>query len=392
MKKPLIIFTINFSLLPLWILPGYTQMEMNNSISISFTTPVFQSDQEDYEFFRIPSLLSDGHRLYAFSEGRKNSVSDNGQIDIVLKISVDRGKTWGSLIRVTGFNGQSCQNPTPVYIKEEKKILLLFTKRTDATDTEDKIRNGTSKGYVGAYITESPDQGITWSLVKEVTDQVKLNPWRWYAFGPGGAITLNKTNTHKGRIIVPANHSIEGGSGNEYLGAHVIYSDDLGKSWRIGAVDSEGMGSVNPNEMTVLETNSGTLYFNARSQNYQTDPLGNRAITYSRDGGITFVRKFFHEPQLVTPVVHASLARWEDKILFIAPSNPHERKNLSLWISCDETLTWSAPLLLHPGWAAYSNSVNLEKKMMGILYETGMDNPYQEIRFMIIDPGIKSTR
>jgi sialidase-1 len=299
-----------------------------------------------------------------------------------MKISRDKGKSWGPLIRVTDFNGQSCQNPTPVYIRQAGKILLLFTKRTVATDTEEEIRNGTAEGYVGAYIISSQDQGITWSPVQEITDQVKMKNWRWYAFGPGGAIVLQKGDTYQGRIIIPANHSTAGGSSNEYLGSHSVYSDDQGKTWKIGAADSQGMGTVNPNELTVVETRTGTLYYNTRNQNYQPDSLGNRAITYSRDGGVSFVRKFFHEPQLVTPVVHASLIRLKDRILFVAPSDFQERKNLALWISDDETLTWSTPFLLHEGWSAYSSSVCLEDNQVGILYETGTENPYQEIRFM----------
>lgn len=359
------------------ILPGH-------QIHIDYTSSVFQSGMHDYDFYRIPGLVSDNKWLYAFSEGRKNGVSDNGQIDIVMKISRDMGKSWGPLIQITNFKGQSCQNPTPVYIRHAGKILLLFTKRTVATDTEEEIRDGTAKGYVGAYITSTQDQGNTWSPVQEITDQVKMKNWRWYAFGPGGAIVLQKGNTHQGRLIIPANHSIEGGSGNEFLGSHSVYSDDQGKTWKIGAVDSQGMGAINPNELTVVETCTGTLYYNARNQNYQPDSLGNRAITYSRDGGVTFVRKFFHEPQIVTPVVHASMTRLNDQILFVAPSEFQERKNLSLWISDDETLTWSSPFLLQEGWSAYSSSVSLEGERLGILYETGTENPYQEIRFMEI--------
>jgi sialidase-1 len=378
--KVLYVYILNL----LWISPVFSQTDNTNKICFEYTTKVFQSGEAHYEFYRIPSLLSDGSRLYAFSEGRKNSVSDHGQIDIVLKISKDAGKNWGKLIRITEFNDQSCQNPTPVYIEGENKILLLFTKRTIASDTEDRIRAGTSEGYVGAYLTESLNNGLTWSQVREITDQVKLKSWLWYAFGPGGAIILKSEGPCEGRIIIPANHSIEGGNGNEYLGAHVVYSDDHGKSWHIGATDSEGQGSVNPNELAVVETKTGTLYFNARSQNYRPDPISNRAITYSRDGGITFVRKFFHEPQLITPIVHGSLARLDDKILFAAPSDTLERKNLSLWISHDETLTWDPPKLLQKGPTAYSSTIIINREKVGILYETGTDNPYQEILFKAI--------
>ncbi|MBR9997772.1 MAG: exo-alpha-sialidase, partial [Cyclobacteriaceae bacterium] len=286
-----------FILLARFISTGFAQSGISEDLRIEYTTEVFREGEKNYLFFRIPSLLFSGKIIYAFCEGRKNSLADHGQIDIVLKKSGDFGRTWGDLMIVTAIYNQSCQNPTPIYIQEDDKIILLFTKRTVATDTEDQIRSGTASGYAGAYSAVSLDQGRTWSEILEITDQVKLENWRWYAFGPGGAIHINNAELYKGRIIVPANHSIAGSNGNELLGAHVVYSDDNGKSWHIGATDSEGVGTVNPNELTVAETESGTLYFNARSQNNDPDPVSNRAITYSGDGGITFARKFLHEPQ-----------------------------------------------------------------------------------------------
>jgi sialidase-1 len=246
------------------------------------------------------------------------------------------------------------------------------------------IRDGTSKGYMGVYLTESVDNGINWSADDEITDQVKLKSWRWYAFGPGGAIVLKQNKEYEGRIIIPANHSVNRGNGNNFLGSHVVYSDDNGKNWQIGAVDSEGSGSVNPNELAVVELFTGLLYFNTRNQNYHPDTLSNRAINYSQDGGITFIKKFFHEPQLVTPVVHASLCRIGNTIVFIAPHHREERKDLSLWISKDGASTWDRPILLHKGFSAYSSTVALDRNRVGILFENGRARNYEIILFKSI--------
>ncbi len=360
------------------------QPKSENQRIVKSYISVYQAGDGSYDFYRIPSLLFTGDRLYAFAEGRKNSLSDHGQIDIVMKTSYDSGKTWGDLKIITNYINMSCQNPTPVYVKQENKILLLFTKRTVASDTEDKIREGTSEGYVGAYVIESLDNGNTWSEVMEITDKVKLKNWRWYAFGPGGAIIMENDPAQNGRIIVPANHSTEGGKGNQFLGSHVVYSDDHGESWQIGAVDSEGSGSVNPNELTVVETRENTLYFNTRNQNLRPDSISNRAITYSQDGGITFERKFFQEPNFITPVVHGSLVRSLKNIFFIAPNDPSERKNLSMWVSRNETQTWAQPVLLQEGFSAYSSSIMLDDNRVGILFESGKEHPYQEIRFIAV--------
>jgi sialidase-1 len=52
---------------------------------------------EGYPLFRIPSLLETrGGALLAFAEGRR-SLDDTGDIDLVLRRSVDDGATWSAL-------------------------------------------------------------------------------------------------------------------------------------------------------------------------------------------------------------------------------------------------------------------------------------------------------
>jgi sialidase-1 len=93
---------------------------------------------------------------------------------------------------------------------------------------------------------------------------------------------------------------------------------------------------------------------------------------------------FFHEPQLQTPVVHCSLSKTGRSFIFVGPGDTDERKNLSIWISEDESLTWKGPWLIQEGPAAYSSSVGLNKGEIGILYETGNNMPYECIQFMLI--------
>jgi hypothetical protein len=59
---------------------------------------VFSRSQDGYHTFRIPAVLkaADG-TLLAFAEGRVNSPSDDGNIDLVLTRSTDGGFTWGPL-------------------------------------------------------------------------------------------------------------------------------------------------------------------------------------------------------------------------------------------------------------------------------------------------------
>src|ERR1039457_4497144 len=58
-------------------------------------TDVFVSGEGGYHTYRIPALIvTSNQTLLAFCEGRKNSASDTGDIDLLLKRSTDGGKTW----------------------------------------------------------------------------------------------------------------------------------------------------------------------------------------------------------------------------------------------------------------------------------------------------------
>src|ERR1035441_6228175 len=66
----------------------------------SASTPLQQQDvfvagQGGYHTYRIPALIvTSNQTLLAFCEGRKNSRSDTGDIDLLLKRSSDGGNTW----------------------------------------------------------------------------------------------------------------------------------------------------------------------------------------------------------------------------------------------------------------------------------------------------------
>src|SRR4029077_4139453 len=96
--------------------------------------------------------------------------------------------------------------------------------------------------------------------------EVKDLSWTWYATGPGIGIQIRK-GAHKGRLVVPCDHSFgtrtnvasDPGAG---AASHIIYSDDHGKTWKIG-----GSVQQNMNECQVVELadQNGTLLLNMRS-------------------------------------------------------------------------------------------------------------------------------
>ena len=61
-----------------------------------YSSTVFEKGEHGYRAFRLPSVLrlTDG-TILAFAEARKNSLSDTGDIDMVVRHSYDGGRTWG---------------------------------------------------------------------------------------------------------------------------------------------------------------------------------------------------------------------------------------------------------------------------------------------------------
>src|SRR5690606_35962131 len=77
--------------------------------------PVFVSGTEGHKSYRIPAIvaLSNGD-LLAFCEGRVHGSADFGDINIVLKRSSNRGKTWSALQTIVDADTLQAGNPAPV--------------------------------------------------------------------------------------------------------------------------------------------------------------------------------------------------------------------------------------------------------------------------------------
>src|ERR671925_459197 len=74
-------------------------------------TDVFVSGSEGYHTFRIPAaVVTKKGMVLAFCEGRKHSRSDTGDIDVVLKRSLDNGATWQRMQIVADFGADTIGN------------------------------------------------------------------------------------------------------------------------------------------------------------------------------------------------------------------------------------------------------------------------------------------
>ena len=364
------------------------------SLSPSEAKTVFRAGEDGYRIYRIPAVIktANGH-LLAFCEARQGG--DASEIDLVLKRSKDGGKSWGSLIvvqessdfiKILGGRTKDITigNPAPVVDLLDPdhpgRIWLPFTLENDRV-----------------FVVSSDDNGESWSDRREITKSVKKKGWGWYATGPVHSIQLQR-GKHRGRLVIPCDHRVgKPGKDGGPLGAHVVISDDHGKTWKLGAVDDSYGDGLNANETAVVELEDGTLYFNTRDQHGEAK--GTRGVALSKDGGKSFQSgspdwKGFRPVAgvLDPPVVQCSiLDAGKGLIVFSGPDENGPtgkgRSDLRLRYSTDQAKNWMDGPLIHVGPAAYSDLVMISEEIIGVLYEAGdkgQRNIYQRIEFMTL--------
>lgn len=331
---------------------------------------VFEGGKDGYHSYRIPAvtLAADGS-LVAFCEARKHDRKDHGDIDLVMKRSTDHGKTWLEMKVLHDGGGDglvTMGNPVPLVDSRNGRLHLVF------------CRDNSSIHHLS-----SDDNGVTWSAPREITAGLRKEGWGWYATGPCHGIQLSE-GKQKGRLVVPANHRL-GSHGDDKgsYGSHVIFSDDGGETWKMGAIGGESDG-LHPNETTAVELapdeNGGSrVLFNTRN-NRGTNPLG-RAQTVSADGGTTFLSDYKGVPDVDAPACQGSILRWDAGTIFLSTPKGKKRENLTLWKSADDGKTWTEDRLIQAGPVAYADLVKTGDGKLGVLFETGEKHSYERISF-----------
>ncbi|HET6710600.1 sialidase family protein [Amycolatopsis sp.] len=336
------------------------------------STLVFTKNTEGHDCYRIPTIVkANNGDLLAFAEGRNGGASfcnDLGKIDLVMKRSTDGGKTWGALNTVITAFGDVKGNPAPIVIPGSNRIVLLSTMQCFTSPDCGRIPR----------VSISEDNGKTWGAPKTLTTELGFSSAPgWLATGPSHGIVLQR-GAHKGRLVAGMSYS--------NIGA-LIYSDDQGSTWHLGATDKPTTSALNPQEISVTELLDGRVYAAARNQANDGNKCleggtRNRAFAISSDGAETFSQKFTYATDLVAPTVEGSTARMSatdtggkyNRIVFAAPSVCDRRKELRIHSSFDEGANWTGTagsLLVWGQDAAYSDMVQLSQSSVGVLFEAG---------------------
>ncbi|AQQ70481.1 Sialidase precursor [Limihaloglobus sulfuriphilus] len=340
--------------------------------------PLFASGQDGYDTYRIPSIIATSKgTVLAVCEGRKEGVSDTGDIDLILKRSEDSAKTWSETKLIWSDGNNTCGNPCLVENKKTGTIFLFSTWNL-GSDHEREILKGQSKDTRRVYYLKSSDEGKTWSKPVEITKDSKKEYWKWYATGPGVGIQL-EYGLYKGRLVIPANHSYIGPEGNVF-GSHVIYSDDNGQSWNLSDSILPGL-----NESQVVELIDGKLLMNMRNYRYR----GSRGLAFSTNGGQSWPYTAF-KSNLIEPRCQAAILRYSPNeqntkscILFCNPESITQRVKMTVKMSFDEAKTWPVSKTVYEGPSAYSCMAVLPDNRICCFFESGKKNPYERIELAV---------
>jgi sialidase-1 len=343
------------------------------------TPQLYMAGDGGYNCFRIPAIITSAKgTLLAFAEARRSGCGDAGDIDLVVKRSIDGGKTWGAMNIVWDDGENTCGNPAPVLDRKTGNIILLSTWNL-GTDHESQIINGTSKDSRRVFVLSSNDDGLNWSKAREITTDVKKPDWTWYATGPCNGIQI-RSKKYRDRLVIPCDH-IEAGTKKYY--SHTIHSDDGGQTWKLGGTTPQDQ----VNECTVAELPGGNLLLNMR--NYTNVRV--RQNSTSKDGGETW-SALNQDTTLIEPVCQASMIWYDHKsrkqfLAFSNPASQTSRTNMTVRFSDDQGKTWAKKFVLHEGPAAYSNLVVLPNGNLACLYEAGKLSAYEGIVFKELSFG-----
>lgn len=363
--------------------------------------PLRQHNQDQIHTYRIPGLATakDGTLLAVYDARRDSGRDLQGNIDIGLSRSTDKGLnwqpmqivmdmgTWGNLPQK--FNGVSDAN-----ILVDRKTGNIFVAglwmygvinaqgkwieglNEDSNDWNHQWKTKGSQPGFGVkqtaqfLIVKSTDNGKTWGEPVNLTKMCKQEDWWLWAPAPGQGITLTD-----GTLVFPT----QGRKANGKSFSNITYSRDGGGTWKT----SSAATSESTTEHMAVELSDGAIMVNMRSNSNATDSssTNGRAIAVTKNLGQDWSihptsHNALHEPTCMASIIRHDFTQNGKKrtaLIFSNPDSKAARTHMTVKISFDDGLTWAANkkiLLDEEKSRGYSCLTSIDNDTIGILYES----------------------
>ena len=229
------------------------------------------------------------------------------------------------------------------------------------------------------WMTYSDDDGLTWSLPKDLSPMVKADWMTFFGTGPGAGVQLQD-----GRLIFTMYCMTEENS-NSHFSSYNIYTDDHGETWHRGGSPNDKSDTDNAqnstrelNESCIVELDNGHLI------QFMKNSTQNVAIAVSEDQGATWgevthaegIREVYCEMSVVH---YGDLYDPKDKqtkeaIIFANPTGTtgngrnHGRVRIA-FVNDDDTLDWAYDKLIEEHKFLYTSLTVMEDGNIGLIYE-----------------------
>jgi hypothetical protein len=312
--------------------------------------------------FRIPALTTanDGSLIVAV-DARVDRTGDlPNNIDIMYRRSFDQGNSWSDASVICDFGMYGASDPALVVDKKSGVILCMFASHIG-------LFHSTFDNPIRFQVCRSEDNGVSWSKPVDHTNSIYAPGWYAAWLASGSAHQLRN-----GRIVGAIGVRQEA---DYTISNFMIYSDDVGLTWNYKSSQASAIGD----EAKIMELDNGNLIMNIRNKTPNC-----RKIVVSEDGGDTWGAPFFQH-ELIDPAVNADFIRYtsvldgydKSRLLFSTASHPTTRKNLTLFMSYDEGVTWPVSKVIYEGLSGYSSLTILNDGTIGCAYENGEFEEYQ---------------
>lgn len=312
--------------------------------------------------FRIPAIrTADDGSVVVAADARKDAPGDlPNNIDIMVRRSTDLGHSWSDAITIADFGQDGASDPALVKDRNTGDLLCMFASHRG-------LFQSTPSNPIRFQLCRSSDNGISWSPPVEFTSQIYAPGW-YAAWLASGSAHQMRNGRIAGAVGVRQN------SGTA-ISNFMIYSDDGGLSWHYKPSVASSVGD----EAKIVELDNGNLMMNIRNQTPDC-----RKIVISVNGGDSWGTPYYQD-DLTDPAVNGDFIRYtsvpdgydKNRLLFSIAAHPTIRKNLTIFLSHDEGVSWSMSKVLNPGLTGYSCLTVLNDGTVGCFYENGEYEQYQ---------------